>query len=499
MSTTSTRKRLLSKSRFVNGNQCHLRLWNEVFEPELAEKTDEKLQSIFDTGHEVGELACQRYPGGCSIEHDHLHFEEALAATRQLLESNEVPALFEAAFIHSGVRVRVDVLERMPGGGWRLVEVKSSTQLSDTYVLDAALQLWVLLGAGMDVREVSVLTLNRDYVYQGGEHDLDALFTLHHISDRAIQLQESIANSVQEMQTVLAQPGAPSIEPSGHCFEPYHCPFYSHCTRDIVFPKYGIDDLHRLHISKRKQLEDEGIDEIKNIDENFPLSDLQQIIRQAVIQDRDIIHGNIASHLAKLQSPVRHLDFETINRAIPRFVGNRPYDQIPFLFSVHVEGDGAQLRHVEYLHESASDPCKPLVERLINALGERGSICVYSHYERTTLSNLCRWLPECADELKAIQSRLVDLLAIIKNSYYHPDFHGSFSLKSVLPVMVPGSGYEDLSIADGQMASVLYGIALETSDDAERERIFHDLRRYCERDTLATVQIRQRLESLASS
>ena len=155
-----TRRLSLSKTRFVAGTQCHLRLWYDTYARDLASPADESLQAIFDTGQEVGELACRRYPGGHLVAHDHRHVHEALDETREVLDAGTAPALFEAAFVHEGVLVRADVLERLPGGGWRLVEVKSTTRLKEVFVVDAAIQLWVLRGAGLDVREVDVLTLD---------------------------------------------------------------------------------------------------------------------------------------------------------------------------------------------------------------------------------------------------------------------------------------------------------------------------------------------------
>ena len=199
----------------MSGKQCHLRLWYDVHERQLASPIDEAQQAIFDTGHEVGDLARQRYPGGHLVSHDYRHIPQALAETRRLVESGTAPALFEAAFQHNGVLARVDVLERMPGGGWRMVEVKSTTRCKPEHILDAAVQLWVLRGVGLDVRDASVLTLNREYIYDGMRLDLDALFKLHPVFDETNSLLESVGTDVADMQTMLAADAAPEIAP-GH-------------------------------------------------------------------------------------------------------------------------------------------------------------------------------------------------------------------------------------------------------------------------------------------
>ena len=190
-------KPTLSKTRYLSGDQCHLRLWYDTHAPDLAPDVDDTLQAVFDTGHEVGEIACRRYPGGHLVAQDYRHVAEALEQTRKVIATGTVPALFEAAFVHRGVLARADVVERLPGGGWGLVEVKSTTRLKDVFVLDVALQLWVLRGAGLDVREARVLTLDRDYVYDGERLDLDALFKLHPVLDQAESLLDSVVTGVR--------------------------------------------------------------------------------------------------------------------------------------------------------------------------------------------------------------------------------------------------------------------------------------------------------------
>ena len=480
----------------MSGSQCHLRLWYETHARELASEPDDNLQAIFDTGHEVGELACKRHPGGHLIAHDYLHTDEALDETRRVLAAGSAPALFEAAFRHQGVLVRVDILERLPEGGWGLIEVKSATRLKDAFVLDAAVQLWVLRGAGLDVREAGVLTLDRNYVYEGGALNLDALFRLHPVLDNATELLDAIGAQVLEMQSMLAGPEAPDISPGDHCATPYPCPYYAHCTRDIALPDHGIGELPWLTQSRRAQLEASGIDKIRDIPEDFPLSKLQQVVRQSVRTGRGLVHGDLQERLTSLMNPVRYLDFETFAPAIPRFVGTRPYDPIPFLFSVHVERAEGPPEHLDYLHEGSDDPRPRLAERLLDALGRTGSICTYSPYERTMLRTLAEALPERAAALRAVEARLFDLLPVVRHNYYHPGFRGSFSIKNVLPALVPGSGYDDLSIADGQTAAVRYVAALGSTDSAERRRTFQGLRAYCERDTLAMVQLRGALAKL---
>ena len=487
----------LSKSSYQNGKQCHLRLWHNFHARDLATPDDDAKQLVFDTGHEVGELACQRYPGGHLIAHDHKHVDEALEETRQVINAGATPALFEAAFEHEHVFVRADVLERLPEGGWRLVEVKSTANLKDVFLPDVAVQLWVLRGAGLDVREAGVLTLDRGYVYDGVQLDVNALFKLHPVLDKATALLKDIGGETREMRAMLAQSEAPAIAPGKQCVKPYPCPYYAHCTRDLPRPAHGIGELPWLGKTMRRKLDEAGIDEIKDIPDSFPLNHRHQIVRTAVLQGRIQIHGNLREALAAIKPPVRHLDFETFAPAIPRFAGTRPYGTIPFLFSVHTEHDGQPPAHADYLHEGDDDPRLMFAERLLDALGEEGAICVYSPYEARMLRELAAAVPRRAKALAAVEARFFDLLPVVRNRCYHPDFRGSFSLKRVLPVLAPGLGYDDLAIADGQMAAALYQRALANDNLAERQGTFAALRAYCKRDTLATLELHKALATLA--
>ncbi len=487
----------LSKSRFISGTQCHLRLWYETHRPDLRSRPDEVLRAVFDTGHEVGRLACRLYPGGHDVDHDHRHIPEALQETCSVLEAGSAPALFEAAFEHQGVVVRADVIERLPAGGWRLVEVKSSTRLKDVFVRDTAVQLWVLKGAGLDVRDAGVLTLERDYVHDGATLDLDALFRLHPVFDEARAYLGTMGAEVSGMQRMLSRPAAPDIAPGNHCFEPYECPFHAHCTRDAILPDHGIAELPRLDAEHREELVAAGVEEIRDVPRDFPLTGLQRIVRQTIREGRAATHGDITGALAGIETPVRYLDFETFAPAIPRFAGTRPFDAVPFLFSVHSERHGKPLAHTDYLHESNDDPRPELADRLIEALGSGGSVCTYSGYERRVIRELVEALPDRAGDLRSIEARLFDLLPVVRDGYYHPEFRGSFSIKAVLPVLAAGMSYGDLAISQGRTAAVRYAAALATADPEDRRRTFEDLRAYCARDTLALVKLRTALVNLA--
>ncbi len=268
------------------------------------------------------------------IAQDYRHTDEALKETARALEDETCPALFEAAFVHQGVLARADIIERLPEGGWRLIEVKSGTRAKDVFVQDLAVQFWVLVGAGLNVREAGVLTLNRDYVYDGEHMDLQGLFRFHPLMQEVERLQDSLNSQVASMLTTLEADDAPNIPPGDHCFVPYHCPYHDHCARNLVTPKYPIGEIPRLSVGELEQLQLSNIVEASKIPDSFPLNNLQSVVRESIKESRHIVHGDVQGALARLTPPIHHLDFETFAPAIPRFAGTRPFDAIPFLFSI---------------------------------------------------------------------------------------------------------------------------------------------------------------------
>jgi hypothetical protein len=481
----------LSKSRFLAGLQCRLRLWYDCYQRQLASPPDAETQALFETGREVGILARQRFSGGALVEWDHRHSTEAIEKTAALIGDWNLASVYEGAFEHRGVLVRADILNR-ENGGFVLNEVKASTRAKEVHVPDVAVQLWVLRGAGLDVRRAGVLLLNKGYLYDGHSLDVGELFQVHDFTETVEPMLGEVEGQVEDFHELLAG-GPPSIAPGPQCFTPYECPFYAHCSRGAVAPEYPVSELPRLSPKRMKELEAAGIVDVRDVPEDFPLSPMQATARQSVLSGEDRIHGDLAAALATVDYPVHHLDFETVGPAIPRYPGTHPYDMVPFQFSVHTQFDDGTLTHAEYLHTDGSDPRPPLAAALLRALGDQGSICVYSSYEGKVIRRLAGALPDRAPALLALVDRLWDLHPVIKNNYYHPQFRGSFSIKKVLPAVVPEMSYEDLEISEGGMASISYEQALRCDDWVERERIFRALSEYCARDTRAMVALRQAL------
>jgi predicted RecB family nuclease len=482
----------LSKSRFLAGLQCPLRLWHQCYDPQLASEVTPVQQAVFDTGHEVGRLATQLYLGGVLIEEDYLHHEEAVRSTLAVMQKPEVPVIYEAAFLEDGVRVRADILLRLGHGGWNLVEVKSATSVKDEYYPDVAVQYHVLRRAGISINRAGILHLNNQYVYDGSHLDLRQLFSFSDLTDEVLARQEEIGLNLTALKEMLAETGAPVIRPSRHCKSPYLCEFWEHCTADM--PEFWVMKLAGIGEKKVNELAALGIEDIRHIPGGFALTELQQRIRACVANGEEYIGRGLGQQLMDVEYPLRFLDFETISPAIPRYAHTKPYQIIPFQWSLHILHQDGTLGHHEYLCVEDKDPREEFAGKLLEVIGEEGAIFVYTTYERGILNALAEYLPQYRDRLVNAVARLKDLYATIRTHYYHPQFHGSFSLKSVLPAMVPGMSYDKLAIREGQQASVDYLRMLDPAiPREEREKIKEDLLTYCAHDTLAMVKIREEL------
>jgi predicted RecB family nuclease len=481
---------LLSKSRFMSGLQCHKRLYLECFHRDLADPVSEQQQQLFDSGTEVGKLARTLFPDGVLISEDHMDHQGAMAATQRALASNLVPAIYEAAFLHDGIRIRADVLVPHKGGDFDLVEVKSTTRLKDEHVSDVGIQLYVLLGHGLPVRRASLCHLNREYIYDGGEYKLSELFTLKDITYECTAMQRELPVLLEEMRRDLAKEWPPEIEVGRQCTSPNTCQFYSHCHRNES--DYPIEQLPRAEGQLLDALKAAGIRDIHDIPEHFAgLSELQQRVRDCVVTNQPYLNDELPRQLRSLRPPVHFLDFETFNPPLPLYAGTRPYQQVPFQWSLHTLTDDGSLRHAEFLHDGEGDPREPFATSLVDALGDRGPVLVYSSFESARIRELAAAIPALANDLRAIaEGRLVDLLQLVRTHYYHPAFHGSFSIKSVLPAVAPHLDYSDLVIGDGTLASMAYAEMIGADTPQERKReIRKNLLAYCERDTLAEVEL----------
>jgi predicted RecB family nuclease len=488
----------ISKSKFVAGVQCLKRLYLQVHQPEIAAEPGAAAEAIIQQGREVGKLARQMFPGGVEVDGS-CGLDEAIRATRELIANRDVPAIFEGVFEHGGVLVRVDILLRRQDGRWRLIEVKSTSEVRDHHLEDVALQYRVVSRSGLDVASSCLAHLNRGYVFDGRKIDARRFFKIRNLTRRVERLQPKLTFHLRSEFTVLGMAQPPDIKPGKHCADPVTCEFFDHCNSP--HPEDHIGFLPRIHASAMQELEEMGIESVREIPDDFELTEIQRRATNCVRTGKPWFSPELGDVLCGLAYPLYFADFETVNPAIPRFAGMRPYDHLPFQWSVHVQRQpGAEPEHYEFLAEHASDPRRDFITSLCAVLGESGSIVVYSSFESQRLSELASWFPEFADRITAIQARLFDLLPVVREHVYHPAFAGSYSIKSVLPAHVPGLTYDGMEVANGQSAGLAWESLVRGGlDQFERETTRTALLDYCGQDTLAMVKLLDKLRNLPSA
>jgi len=484
----------LSKSRVMAGIQCAKQLWWRVHEPSAVELVpDAMLEAVFARGRQVGEVARAHVPGGVLIDLPHDAYEERLEATRTALAS-EVPVVYEASFRADSVYVAVDILERGADGGFCVTEVKSTTSVKEPHLTDVAIQGHVARRAGLPVRRMEIMHLNRACTYP----DLDDLFVRADVTAAAEARLATLPGEVGALQAMLDGP-RPEVATGPHCTRPYECPFLDRCWAPQ--PPHHVSTLYRQQARALAALYEQGYQSILDLPEDTALAATADRQRRAVQAGRMIVEPGLGRALRACLSPVAFLDFETAGLPIPVWNGCHPWDALPVQWSCHVEDGAGGLAHHAWLAEGPDDVRPALAEQLLAACEPTRTIVAYhARFERECIQRIAAGAPALAPRLARVAERLVDLLPIVREHVYHPAFGGSFSLKRVLPALVPGLGYDDLAIADGALASVALERLLWGGDavsHAERGRLRADLQGYCARDTLGLARLLERLRNLA--
>ncbi len=485
---------ILSKSQFIRGLQCHKSLWLYKNKRELLKEPDEQTKSLFKTGHTVGDYAKELFPGGTEIDFTPDDFNGMISKTQELIDDG-VETIYEAAFQQKDIFAMVDLLHKTPEG-WNMYEVKASTGTKSYHVDDAAVQ-WYALSDVLKLNKVFIVHINNQYVRKG-ELDVQNLFHFDDITDTVLAAQPVIESNLSAMADMLDN-DMPDIAVGSHCSKPFACDF-SHICWDI--PDVSVFNLYLMRWTEKFRLYQKGIIQYEDIPVDYPLSTIQRLqVESKRSQKATIDKGIIQEFLSSIHYPISFFDFETFQNAIPRFDDQRPYIKMLFQYSLHIVSEQGDMTHLEFLGDENSDPRRELAERMISDLPATGSIVAYHQsFEIGRIRELAQLYPDLQDRLLLLIERFVDLIIPFRNlGYYHPDFNGSFSLKSVLPAMFPDDpelDYKKLDIQDGGMAMDTFANLHLLEDPAQRDKIRSDLLAYCRLDTLAMVRIWEKLKSI---
>jgi hypothetical protein len=532
---------LLTKSNYLLGLQCPKLLWVKINDKARIPEPDELAQQKFDVGDIIGEYAKKVFPDGIDLAD--LGFKENIDSTKKNLKK-KVP-LFEAGFLEEGLFSRADILcpvgdsSKDTQGGhdtkengiknlqagdssepkWDIIEVKSATKVKDVNIHDVSFQKYVYEKAGLKIRKCFLMHINNEYV-KNGEIEPKEFFVQTDITEKVEEFSEGIEKRVKNMIKIIESEEEPKCSIGVYCSDPYECPIKEECWKDV--PEGSVFEFYRMFKKKCFELYHNGIKKLNEVPDSVKLNDKQKIQRRlafdgsskdmTLVGQKHVDKKKIDFFLKKLKYPIYYLDFETINPAIPKFEGMKPYQRIPFQFSLHVqESEGSELKHVSLLAEGTSDPRPKFIQALKDNLGDEGNILVYNQaFEKGVMQECVDAFPEfkewysprddSGEPDKNIESRVKDLWDVFRNFWYYDSKQkGSGSIKYVLPVLSnlsPGDdfgkpSYSEMEIKNGALASLEYERVTYDPEISEKERkkVRDALEKYCELDTLAEVEI----------
>jgi hypothetical protein len=450
-------KHILSKSTYLYGSQCSLRLWLHKFHPGLKDPIDAGQQQLFDAGTRLGLLARDLFPGGYDASPPEAYqYALSVKKTAELIAAG-VPVIYEAAFQYEGLLCAVDILVKKDGH-WYAYEVKSSTQVKEVYKQDAAFQYFVLTSSGLSLKAFSLIYVNNQYIRKGALQ-LTELFATEDLTTDLIGRQTSIGEKAVTLKQMLVEKIEPvDILPGAQCTRPYRCDFYTHC-----------------HTGEAATT---------------------QVVRETSIQ-----LDAVKNFLASIQYPVYYFDFEAWNSPIPLQDGHWPFRAVCFQFDVYIQREpGSELEHQHYLCGHIYESSQVLLDHLLKVMGDKGSIVVYNAvFERTRLLEYVREYPEKEAAIQSVVQRLVDLMEVFtKGYYYHTAMGSSLTLKTVLAAISPGDNHTQLTINNGMNAGAAFFRLQQETDPEKIQAVRKALEEYCAMDTFAMHRILEHLRMLVA-
>lgn len=476
--------RNVSKEIFLNALLCPTLGW--LMRSGQITKTGLTLGERFriEQATEIERRARELYSDGLLIADTDI--VAASKKTKSLMNDPNASVIFEGMFFVESFASRADILKRK-SDGWHMIEVKSSMNDREEFIEDMAYTAMVIDRSGFNISNASLLLISKDF--RLGMKNENLFVEIDH-TDEVLDRVGAFKPSWEPIEDITRKPVKP--EPKLR-FECRKCELFKECLGK------GIDnhifDIPRLSQSKFDKLTESNFVCIEAISDGFPLTENQARVRDCVQTKKLFVGDRLKGELRSISWPAYYLDFETVMTAIPLYPDTAPYTQIPTQYSVHKCSEpGHIIDHFEYLADPNKDCRMELAKNLINDLKGEGSIIVYSNFEKTIINGFGRVYPDISRALYCLTDRMIDLEAIIRKNFYHPDFHGSTSIKRTLPVLVPDMSYDELEIADGDSAMAAFAyLTLGKYEDREIETIKRNLLDYCKQDTLAMVKLHKRL------
>jgi hypothetical protein len=492
----------LSKSDYMLFLKHPAWLWLKKHDKSKLPEIDEATQARFDAGADFEQYAERLFPGGVTVGFENYNEYLSMPSRTQKALAGGAEIIFQGRFEAKNITCITDVLNRVDDNTFDLYEVKSTTNPKPEHIDDLAFQTIVLEDAGYALRKIVVAHVDNTYVRQG-DVEANKLVKFSDVTSDVRDALPQTRENIQKALTVAASPTMPDPHPrfasSGNLVE------WLEVYEGLIgeFEEYCIYDLTSCNMTLVSGLEKLGIGRIVDIPDDFNLSVKQQAQVLATKRNEPIIEAHhIRDFLSSLRYPLYFLDYETASGAVPLYDGTRPYQNVPFQYSLHiVDSPGAKPVHKEYLHTDALHPGPSLLSQLKKDIGDHGSILVWSmSFEKGRNQAMGEWFPEYAGFMQRVNDRIVDLMTpFSKNWYVHKDFLGSASLKAVLPALIhdPELSYKSLVIQEGMGAQRKWmEVFLQGAQVENKDHLIADLKAYCGLDTLGMVKVYDHLRTV---
>jgi hypothetical protein len=492
----SAKKISLSKSTLIRSMQCAKSLYLYKNNYTLRDKAGVTQQQRFDRGHRVGKLAHELFPNGkdCTPP-DHFSYNESIAATK-LLVQQQYPVIYEASFKYNGILAALDILENRDGKHYAY-EVKSSLRISNTYLLDAAIQYYIITRSGTPLEDFFLVTINNDYV-KDGELDVNAFFKKTSVMNEIQERIPFIEKSIDEAIATLSRAEEPSMDIGPHCTKPYPCDFQSYCWKNIE--KESVWYLPGISMQEKAAFIASGINTVDAIENTDTLNGRQKVILEAFRNQQPYIEREkIRDIILQLEYPLYFFDVEAFQPAVPLFDGTQPYDRIPFLFSLHYKAsETAAIEQISCISPVGADNRIDFIEQFLSATQQDGNILVFNALmEKGVLYKLASAFPEYKAAIYDRINRIIDMEIPFKELYYyHPAQQGSFSLKAVGNAILQRDEFMKSTVKDGEEAMAVYNELFYINDSKKIEENLEALKTYCRTDTYVLYEIFEQLKKL---
>ena len=485
----SNKKNSLSKSTLIRSIQCSKSLYLYKNNFQLRDKPSTTQQQKFDRGHRIGKLAHQYFPGGkdCSPPNP-FSYDASIAATKLLIQQ-QFAVIYEAAFKHNGILVALDILENK-NGKWYAHEVKSSFRISNTYLLDAAIQYYIITKSGIELEDFDIVTINNDYVFDG-TLAISSYFKCTSVMKEIMERLPFVEKTIEEAIATLSSDTMPSIDIGAHCNKPYPCDFQGYCWKNVDAD--SIWYLPGISMQEKSSFIEKGINKIQDIINTDEFNARQKVIIQSFQKQQVHIDADkLRAFVQPIQYPLYYFDIEAFQPAIPIFPNTKPYERIPFLYSLHYkENADSPLEHICYISPVGNDDRENFVQHFLLATEKTGQILVFNTLmEKGILFKMATDFPQFKTQILERINRIIDIEVPFKELYYyHPAQQGSFSLKAIGNAMLGIDEFSHSIVKDGEEAMAVYNELFYWENKEEVQSKLEHLKTYCYTDTFVLSKI----------